>query len=247
MTATEPLHLLALGPHPDDVELSCGGWLARAATEGHRVGIVDLTQGELATNGTVEVRAAEAAEAARLLGVAQRVNLGLGDGALRADDDDQLAAIVGVIRATRPGLLLAPHREARHPDHRAAGSLATAAHFWAGVRRFRPDLGDAFRPARLLHYPQRHELRPDFVVDVSDVYDTKRAAVAAHASQFGDGDPTLINQPLGVQAFEVRDRYWGATIGVAHGEPYLLGAPVPLSDPIAHFLDHPSSPVLVPR
>lgn len=241
------LHLLAFGPHPDDVELSCGGWLALASGRGQAVGVVDLTAGELATNGTVEVRASEAAAAAQILGVTVRENLGLPDGDLCADDPEQLAAIVGAIRRHRPQLALAPVPDERHPDHVAAGRLVEKAMFFAGVAKYRPDLGERFRPQRLIGYPQRHEVSANFVVDVSAVYDTKLAAIGCHESQFGGGEQTLINRPLALEAFAVRDRYWGATIGVTHGEPYRLGAPMPLADPVAHFAAHPAVPVLVPR
>jgi bacillithiol biosynthesis deacetylase BshB1 len=238
--------VLALGAHPDDVELCCGGWLLLAEQRGQRVVVVDLTRGELATNGTVEERAAEAQAAAAVLGLALRENLGLPDGGLRADDEEQLAAVVGALRRHRPQLLLAPCLEARHPDHAAAGLLAQRATFFAGLRRYRPELGAPHRPLRLLSYPERHDVRADLVVDVSAVYERKLAAVRCHRSQFG-GEQTLLVQPLGLEAFTVRDRYWGASIGVSHGEPYVLGAPVPISDPVAHFAAHPAAPVLVPR
>jgi len=240
------IDLLAIGAHPDDVELSCGGWLALAGQRGQSAVVVDLSRGELATNGTVEVRAREAATAAEILGLSDRRNLGLPDGGIRVHDDVQVDALVAEIRALRPGLLLAPHTEARHPDHAEAGALCRRAVFLAGLRQHRPDLGGPWRPRRTLHYPQRHEVRPDLVVDISSVVEVKARAVAAHESQFGTGDPTLINRPLGLSAWDARDRYWGASIGVGHGEPYLLGAPVPVSDPIAHFTAHDDVPVLVP-
>jgi N-acetylglucosamine malate deacetylase 1 len=247
------LDLLALGAHPDDVELCCGGWLALASERGQRVGVVDLTRGELATNGTPDVRSEEAAAAAAALGLALRENLGLPDGGLTAEDPDQLAAVVAALRRHRPGLALAPWTEARHPDHAAAAHLANKAMFFAGLRRYRPDLGAPWRPARLLAYPERHDGRPDVVVDVSAVYERKLAAIACHRSQFGaapsggERTATILSGSLGLEAFAVRDRYWGASIGVTHGEPYLLGAPVPISDPVAHFAAHPAVPVLVPR
>lgn len=239
------VHLLAFGPHPDDVELSCGGWLALAADRGQRTVIVDLTRGELATNGTVAERAQEAADAARVLGVAARENLGLRDGGVTVDDAS-VAAVVGVLRHHRPGLVLAPWVEARHPDHAAAGALVRRACFVAGLVRYRPDLGEPWRPTRLLHYTQRHEARADLVVDITAGVERKRQAVAAHASQVGPGTPTLVNGVVGAAVWEVRDRYWGATIGVEHGEPYVLGGPVPIDDPVAHFADHPATPALVP-
>lgn len=240
------LDILAFGAHPDDVEICCGGWLALAADRGQRTGIVDLTRGELGTNGTVEIRAREAAAAAEILGVAVRENLSLPDGGLLATDPDQLAGLVGALRRHRPALALAPWTDARHPDHTATAELAQRAAFFAGLRKYRPDLGDPWRPARLLMYPERHDGRADLVVDVSAVYGRKQASIAAHASQLG-GAATILTASLGIDAFAVRDRYWGATIGVSHGEPYILGGPVPVSDPLAHFAAHPAVPVLVPR
>lgn len=240
------LDLLAFGAHPDDVEICCGGFLLLAGDRGQRAGIVDLTRGELATNGTPEIRAVEAADAAEVLGLAVRENLALPDGGLLADDPVQLAALVGALRRHRPTIALAPWTEARHPDHAATGRLAERAAFFSGLRNYRPDLGAPWRPLRWLAYAERVDTRPDLVVDTSDVQDRKWAAVACHRSQFG-GRETILTRSLGIDAFTVRDRYWGASIGVAHGEPYLLGAPVPVSDPIAHFAAHPAVPVLVPR
>ena len=239
--------LLAVGAHPDDVELSCGGWLALAHQREQRVVIVDLTQGERASNGTPAVRSAEAQWAAERLGVAARANLGLPDCGLSGEDPGQVRALVAAIRLYRPALLLAPWTAARHPDHAAAGALTTRAAFFAGVANFHPEAGAPWRARRLIQYPQRQDATPDFVVDISAVIDQKRAAVACHASQFGAGPvATLINNPLGLGAFETRDRYWGASIGVEFGEPYMLGTPVPLADPVAHFEAHPAAPVWMP-
>lgn len=248
MSEPEPVcDLLAIGPHPDDVELSCGGWLALAHQRGQQVVIVDLSQGERATNGTPAERSAEAQWAAERLGVAARLNLGLPDCEIDDHDPQQIQAVVASIRSYRPALLLAPWTAARHPDHAAAGALAKRAGFLAGVANFHPELGDPWRLSRLIHYPQRQDATPDFVVDVTAVIAEKRAAIACHASQFGARPvETLINNPLGLGAFETRDRYWGASIGVEFGEPYILGAPVPLQDPIAHFSAHPAQPVWMP-
>ena len=242
------LDLLVLGPHPDDAELCAGGWLALCAQRKQKAAIVDLTRGEAASRGTVPIRADEAAAAAAVLGLAFRENLGLPDTGLDATSDIQVAEVVKVFRAHRPTLVVAPWIEARHPDHSAAGRLAQRAHFLAGLKQYRPELGAPFRPRRLLHAAHRQDARPDFVVDISSVIETKRQAVACHVSQLGDGAATdrLIGQALGVGAFEVRDRYWGATIGVAFGEPYVLGAPVPVSDPVEHFSVHAQVPVLRP-
>lgn len=240
------LDLLAFGPHPDDVEFSCGGWVASATARGQRVGLVDLTAGELATNGTPAVRAVEAQHAAEVLGAAFRECLGLPDGGVDSSTP-AVDAVVEVLRRTRPFLVLAPWIEARHPDHSAAGKLLQRAHFLGGLARYRPDLGDPWRASRLVHYPQRHEGPVDFVVDVTAVVATKRAAIAAHHSQVGPGTQTLINGAVGAAVWETRDRYWGASIGVTFGEPYILGGPVPVADPVSHLRAHPGVSALVPR
>jgi bacillithiol biosynthesis deacetylase BshB1 len=236
------LDLLCFAPHPDDAELSCGGWLALCATRRQRAGICDLTRGERASNGTPEGRKIEATRAAGILGLASRTNLALPDAGITVDDAS-VAAVIAEIRRERPRIVLAPWVEARHPDHARAGELVRRAVYLSGLSRY--GSGVPHRP-RLLHYGQRHELRPDLVVDITAVVQTKRDAIAAHSSQIGPGTPTLVNQPVGRDAWEVRDRYWGASIGVSHGEAYLLGTPVPVSDPLAHFLEHAATPALVP-
>ena len=153
--------------------------------------------------------------------------------------------MVLVLRQLRPTLVLAPWHEARHPDHVATSLLARRATFLAGLVRYAPELGAPHRP-RTLWYPQRHETQASFVVDISAVVATKHRSIAAHASQVGTGTATLLNQPVGHAAWEVRDRYWGASIGVTHGEPYRVDGPVPLQDPLAHYAAHPALPALVP-
>lgn len=257
--AGEAVTLLAFGAHPDDLELSCGGLLALSAQRGHRVLLVDLSRGECATNGTPEGRAKEATAAAAALGAASRENLGLPDGGLRPGEPEQLAALVACIRRHRPTLVLGPWADDRHPDHQATGSLVEQAVFLAGLSKHRPELGAGHRVARLLFYGGRHGMPPSFVTDVTAVYALKQAAIACHQSQFGaalgaqagaatrdPSTPTLINAPLGLAAFEVRDRYWGASVGVAFGEPYRVRGEVLLHDPLAHLAACPP-PVLAPH
>ncbi len=239
------LDLLCFAPHPDDAELSCGGWLALCAQRRQKAGICDLTRGERASNGTPEGRKNEATRAAGILGLASRIQLELPDAGITVDDTS-VNAVIEVIRTERPRIVLAPWVEARHPDHRRAGELVRRAVYLAGLSRYGAQGSGVPHRPRLLHYAQRHEMRPDLVVDISTVVKTKRDAIAAHVSQMGPGTPTLVNQPVGQGAWEVRDRYWGASIGVAHGEPYLLGTPIPVSDPLAHFHAHPAVPALVP-
>lgn len=236
------LDLLAIGPHPDDVELFCGGTVIQAAARGHRVGVLDLTRGELASNGTPELRAEEAAASAQLMGLLVRENLGLPDGGLSpGHDPGQVQEVAGALRRLRPALVLCPWTEARHPDHAAAGHLVTKAVFFAGLARV--ETGDPpFRPRQVLYYPARKAFSPTVVVDISAVRAKKAAAIACYASQLrrAPGAPeTLVNTPLSVQALEARDRYFGGLIGVAAGEGFRGAGPVGLVDPVQHFRDNP--------
>lgn len=238
------LDLLCLSPHPDDAELCCGGLLALTGLRGQKAGVLDCSAGELATNGTVEIREHEALAAAEILGLAHRDNLGLPDGGIDERDACQVHAVVAALRELRPALLLVPWPEARHPDHEATGRLGRRAAFLAGLVRYEPGLGAPHRP-RLVYYPQRHEVRADFVVDISQVAEQKQRAIAAHASQVGGGRETLLNGPVGLAAWNVRDRYWGASIGVELGEPYRLDGAVPMADPVSVLAGAPT-PALVP-
>ena len=221
--------VLALGAHPDDVELGCGGTLAFLARR-HRVGILDLTAGELATRGTPERRAREAADAAGALGVAWRACLSLPDGALRGDDEAQAAAVVAALRATTPRVLLLPHADDPHPDHAAAAALARRAAFLAGVARWHAESGAPHRPRLLLAYPgPRQLLRPDLVVDVTATHGAKRAALAAYASQFSpaEGAATHLSTAYYMAAVEGRDRAVGNTIACELGEGFMALGPLP--------------------
>lgn len=241
--AAEPLALdvLALAPHPDDAELFCGGLLARLVGLGYRVGVTDLTRGERASRGTPAQRLREAEAAARVLGLAYRGNLGLADGGLRGDDPEQRQAIVAELRRLRPQLLLAPWREERHPDHRAAGLLAESAAFLAGLANYPAPGQLAHRVLQVLFYPQRVEARPSFVVDIADVAAQKARAIACHASQVAAApsaaptDAPLIGSALALAALQARDAYFGAQVGSTAGEPYVCAEAVPVADPLALF------------
>jgi bacillithiol biosynthesis deacetylase BshB1 len=241
--------VLAFGPHPDDVELFCGGTVIRLGELGHTTGVVDLTRGERASHGTPEQRAREAEAAAAELGLQFRDNLELPDTEL-APSPDQVAAVVGVLRRRRPEIVLAPWIEDRHPDHAAAGALVARAVYFAGVRRFAPgpgDQGERFVPRQLLYYAMRHRMTPSFIVDTSAAAARKARAIACYASQVtrrgtgGDADPTLISSPRATEAIEVRDRYYGTMIGVAHGEPLRSPSVPGLIDPVRQFRDNPFS------
>lgn len=234
--------VLAFSPHPDDVEMACGGLLITLADRGHRVGVVDLTEGEMASRGSVEGRRAEAAAATERLGLSFRENLGLPDADLRASAERssrQVQAIVSVLLRRRPELVLAPWREARHPDHAAASELIRRAIFLAGLSRVAAEHERARWAARqTLYYPLRVQLTPSFVVDVSAAAVRKHEAIRCYASQLsrtGGGAETLASSPMTLAMVEARDRYYGAMLGVAAGEPYRTEATLGLSDPVEHF------------
>jgi N-acetylglucosamine malate deacetylase 1 len=225
---TEPVDLLAVGAHPDDVEMGSGGTLLIAAEAGMRTGIVDLTDGEASTRGSPEIRAQERDRATELLGVTTRQGLGLEDGTVGTEPDHRLA-LVRTIRDLRPRVVVAPYPEDRHPDHAAAGRLAREACFLAGVGRIGE--GEPHRPARLCHYMGHHPFTPSFVVDVSSVWDRKMSAVRAYESQFGgDTEPaTQIGGPRFLEFLEARASVHGAMIGVDRGEPFHQPGPVALA------------------
>lgn len=236
------MDVLAIGPHPDDVELFIGGTTRHLVQLGYDVAILDLTRGEAATRGTPELRANEAAAAAKVLGVT-RHQLGLPDGGVHADDPDHVAALVAFIRTHRPEVVFAPWTEERHPDHEAAGKLALRAQFLASAGGYRPDLGARHVMRELVHYPMRVLATPSFVVDVAHVVAIKRQAIACHASQVAAivGAPaTLVASSIGT--LETRDAFYGAQIGSLAGEPFIARSTLAIADPLAHFRARPGAP-----
>ncbi len=216
------MRILACGAHPDDVEIACGGSLALAVAEGHEVLALDLTRGEMGSNGDPELRAAEAAEAGRILGLAERHQAGLPDGGLNARDEGQRRAVVEWLRRLAPDLLIIPARENRHPDHDQAHLLLKEGVFLAGLSQFEAE-GEARRPRAVYETMERRIYRPDFVVDVSAHRETKEASLRAYASQFirTEGQAaTLINDPAFLEAIRARDRYFGELSGCAFAEPF---------------------------
>ncbi|MDA3961669.1 MAG: bacillithiol biosynthesis deacetylase BshB1, partial [Planctomycetota bacterium] len=215
--------LLVLAPHPDDAELHCGACIAHHVAAGAAVVVVDATAGELGSRGTPEERAREAQAAAEVLGLQARDNLGLPDGHLKADDDAMRAAVVSAIRRYRPGLILAMHPHARHPDHVALGHLARAAHKLAALHNY-PAAGETFRGARLLEYEAELPItQPQVLVPCSQTdWDRKRAALACHASQFGldsaAGPDTAIAQPAFLSWIDHRGASWGYHAGSPFAE-----------------------------
>ncbi len=227
------MHLLACGAHPDDVELGCGGTLALAAERGHEVSVLDLTRGEMGSNGDPESRAREADCAAKVLGLARRENAKLPDGALDAGDPEQRRAIVSWLRRLGPDLLIIPTRENRHPDHREAHRLLMDAMFLAGAGKFEAE-GPVRRPARVMQYMERIPFTPSLLVNIDSVIDRKREAMLCYESQFqrkAESAATLINDPEFLEQIIGRNRHFGQQAGCVFAEPFLADAPPLFTDP----------------
>lgn len=223
-----PLDLLAIGPHPDDIEIGLGGTIAKHAALGHRVGLCDLTRGEMGSNGTPEQRVAEAEAARDVLGAVMRVNLGWPDRQLGTSAEHH-RSIVDLIRRWRPRTVAVPYWEDRHPDHVAASRILSEAIFDAGLRRYASE-SEPWRPDWICYYFINDGARAAFVVDVSPYYERKRQALACYASQFGTADPdsvpTRLTSPRFMQLLESRDAQFGALISVPFAEGFVVREPV---------------------
>jgi len=226
--AIEAVDLLAIGPHPDDIEIGIGGTVAKHAALGHRVGLCDLTAGEMGSNGTIEERLAEAEAARGVLGALWRINLRLPDRALGADTA-HVRRVAGMIRRARPRVVAVPYWSDRHPDHVAASALVTEGVFSAGLRRYQAD-GDPWKAEWVCYYFINDSAAPSFVVDVSEHYDTKRRALASHVTQFAPAAPdavaTRLTSARFQQLIESRDAQFGALAGVAFAEGFVVKQPV---------------------
>jgi bacillithiol biosynthesis deacetylase BshB1 len=237
-TEAAPLDLLCIAPHPDDAELGMGGALSREGARGRRAGVLDLSGGEMATNGTPEARLRESAEAAVMLGLRWRGNLGLPDRAL--EERQHVVEVVGALRLLRPELLFVPFPEDPHPDHAAACRLALEAAFSAGLRRFAgPEWAAGappHRPRCILQYFINGWRDPPIALDVSAFYDAKRRSIAAHVSQFaraGGAEPggrTRLNSGAAQAQVEARDRFLGAQLGVVFAEGFIPARPLLVRD-----------------
>jgi N-acetylglucosamine malate deacetylase 1 len=223
-----PLDLLVFGPHPDDIEIGLGGTVARHTSAGHTVGLIDLTEGELGSNGTVEERRAEALEAARVLGVAWRENLRWPDGGI-SETPHLVRSAVDAIRRHQPKAIAIPYWDDRHPDHVAASRVLRVAAFRSGLHRV--DTGaEPWRPEWVCCYFINDGAAASFVVDVSAHYDRKRAALDCFRSQFAPSGTGAVATRLTAATFrqliESRDQQFGALAGVAYAEGFAVREPV---------------------
>jgi bacillithiol biosynthesis deacetylase BshB1 len=231
---TAEVDVLAIGAHPDDVEVGIGGLMFKLAGQGLYTGILDLTRGEMGTRGTPEERAEESAAAARLLGVARRANANLPDGRV-ADTDEQRLAVIRALREFRPRVLFAPFHSDRHPDHEAAHHLVRNANYLAGLSRI--ETGQPPHRAQRVYYYRVYNdsTPPQMVIDVTAEFDMKIRALRAYRSQFHnpdyEGKPTFVSSEGFWQSIKTRAEYWGQRIGVTHAEPLYALEPLTMDFP----------------
>jgi N-acetylglucosamine malate deacetylase 1 len=222
------IDLLVFGPHPDDLEIGMGGTIARHTSVGMRVGLCDLTAGELGSNGTPEERLAEAEAARLVLGAVWRMNLQWPDRRI-GKDPAHLDEAVSFIRRHQPKVVAIPYWFDRHPDHVAASELLTEAAFNAGLRRYAA-AGEAWKADWICYYFINDSATPSFVVDVSEYYEQKRLALECHTSQFTPPAPgimsTRLNTPLFMQLIDSRDAQFGALAGVNRAEGFIVREPI---------------------
>ena len=198
------LDILAIGVHPDDIELGCAGTILKHIAAGKKVGVLDLTHGELGSRGSGELRLVEAANSAKILGLSARDNLGFADGFFRNTKENQIE-IIKILRKYQPDVVLCNAPKDRHPDHGRASELVSEACFYSGLVRIETELEgnnqDLWRPKAVYHYIQDRYLKPDFVVDVSDFVDQKIEAIMAFSSQFYNPESELPETPISSKKF----------------------------------------------
>ncbi|MEM6343554.1 MAG: bacillithiol biosynthesis deacetylase BshB1 [Bacteroidota bacterium] len=234
------LDVLIFAAHPDDAELACSGTIAKLVSEGKKVGIVDLTRGELGSRGSAALRDQEAAASSKILGLSARENLRFRDGFFKNDEEHQIA-VLKKIRKFRPDIVIGNAPFDRHPDHGRASSLIRESFFLSGLRRIETfDEGgkaqEAYRPKRIFYYIQDHHLEPSFVVDITPFYDAKLASIKAFASQFFDPNSkepkTYISSKDFWDFLEARARHMGHLVGATFGEGFISDTPLKIASPL---------------
>lgn len=221
------LDVLIFAAHPDDAELSMGGTIIKLSKLGFKVGVIDLTKGELGTRGTSDKRKKEAEKASEILEISHRENLGLQDGTIKFNED-YLMKIISKIRKHQPKLVFAPYFNDRHPDHIGASQLVKEAFFFSGLPKIETEENDRiqipFRPQKLFYYMQTYEFTPSFIYDISETFETKMKAILAYDTQFHNPESkepeTFISQPIFLEFIEARAKYFGFKIGKKYGEAF---------------------------
>lgn len=221
------LDILVFAAHPDDAEISMGGTIAKLTSAGIKVGIIDLSKGEMGTRGSVDTRKSEAQKASAILNITQRENLGFKDGSLKFNEE-YLHNIIRRIRKYRPRLVFAPYCNDRHPDHIGTSQLIKEAFFFSGLPKIVTEENDKiqnpYRPKKLFYYMQTYEFDPVFIVDISETFEVKMKSILAYSTQFHNPQSvepeTFISQPNFIKNLEARARVFGFKIGKDYGEPF---------------------------
>ncbi len=229
----------AFGAHPDDIEIACGGTMAKLAAKNYKIALLALTQGELGTRGSKDLRAQEFATATKILGARMNKSLDIPDGQI-SNSQENRHKIIEQIRALRPRIVFVHHWQARHPDHQHASAVVKDAVFLAGLKNI--DTGQApWRPFKIIFYANRFEFTPSFIVDISSFFEKKMQALYAYSSQFHHPQQksieleTAISHPSFLQNIETRAQQYGAYLGVTYGEPFLVREPLNIEDPLLLF------------
>ena len=218
--------IVAYGAHPDDLELGIGGTLIAHVRQGWNVVGIDMTRGEMGSNGTPEERVGESNAAAEVMGLSSRPNLDLPDMGI-AVEDKQLRVVVDSIRRLRPKILIAPYWHSHHPDHENAGHLLRKAFFVSGLKKFKTE-SSPYRPGAIYYYALPRDLKPTLIVDITPYFEEKLEAIKQHVSQFrrdGETFPTNINSPGFQERIKGANLYWGRQAGVQYGEPLFSPRP----------------------
>jgi len=231
------LDILVIAAHPDDAELACSGTIAAQIAKGFKVGILDLTKGEMGTRGTPEIRLQEAEESSKILGLSVRENIGFKDIFFK-DDDAHRLEIIKIIRKYKPEIVLANAVTDRHPDHGKGASVASNACFMSGLRKIETSLigiaQDPWRPKYIYHYIQNNYIKPDFVVDITDYWETKIESIKAFRSQFYDPNnkepESFISSSEFLDFIEARSREFGHSIMVKYGEGFTVERTLGITD-----------------
>lgn len=232
----QPLDLLCIAAHRDDAELTCGGTLIKSVEDGYRVGVLDLTEGEMGTRGSADLRAAEAERAAEVMGLVVRENLQLPDAGIENTRATR-EGLVAVIRRLQPRVVIAPAARSRHPDHRLAAELVRDACFLAGIGRYVSDV-PRYRPHKLLHAVAYREdaIKPTFIVDISEQFERKLAAIRCYASQFEGAVQAGEVFPNGESLYDIvthQAAHYGSRIRCRYGEPFLTDETMRVTDVVA--------------
>ncbi|MHB1253117.1 MAG: bacillithiol biosynthesis deacetylase BshB1 [Candidatus Humimicrobiaceae bacterium] len=229
--------VLAFGPHPDDVEMGCGGLLIKLKKIGYKTGIIDLTRGELSSNGDIETRMGETRAASEVLGLDVRENLNLQDGNI-INDIESRNRIIEMLRKYQPKMVLLPYYKDRHPDHENAHKLIKDSVFISGLIRYQTSM-DFFRPDIVLNYMLHFEFTPSFIVDIADELEKKVEAVTAYKSQFFSTVEKDVVTHISTKSFKdilhTRAKYFGLKINSSAGEAYFINSKIKINDPLDFF------------